>query len=473
MLSAVERTRRADRAHPRRARSTCRRIPYDDPATYECIQNADTTGVFQIESRAQMQSLRRTRPENLKDLTIQVAIVRPGPIQGGAVNPYIERRQRLRVDPDYQVPYEHPSLEPVLRETLGTIIFQDQVLEVAIAFAGFSPGEAEGLRRAMSRKRSDAAIEAYHERFVRRRARKHGVDDETAERVFAMVEGFSGFGFPKAHGAAFGLLAYQSTWLRVHYGPSSCARCSTSSRWASTRPTRSSMRPSGGGSRCWRRTSTRAVERECRDGRRERQPCRIGARLRSRCATEQEVDGSWSRSARRAGGSGASPISPRARARVPSALEMLAWSGACDSLVPAAGGVGIAAPHRALAARGGDARTTACPAASSWRSRWICRRRPRLRNAVAVGVDARRLRHHRADRARASDRAAARPATGRRGHEPRPRDAAPRHPRPGGRAGGRPPAPGHRQRDRVRAARGRVRDDQPDRARRRSTSATG
>jgi error-prone DNA polymerase len=195
------------------------RIPYDDPATYECIQSADTTGVFQIESRAQMQSLRRTRPENLKDITIQVAIVRPGPIQGGAVNPYIERRQRMRVDPEYKVPYEHPSLEPVLSETLGTIIFQDQVLEVAIAFAGFTAGEAEGLRRAMSRKRSEAAIQAYHERFVAGAQRKHGVDEETAERVFSMVQGFSGFGFPKAHGAAFGLLAYQSTWLRVHYSP--------------------------------------------------------------------------------------------------------------------------------------------------------------------------------------------------------------------------------------------------------------
>src|SRR6185312_13831927 len=194
-------------------------IPYDDADTYKCIQEADTTGVFQIESRAQMQSLRRTQPETLQDITVQVAIVRPGPIQGGAVNPYIERRQRLREDPTYQVPYEHPSLEPVLRETLGTIIFQDQVLEVAIAFAGFSPGEAEGLRRAMSRKRSEAAIEAYHKRFVAGARRRHGVDEETAERVFGMVRGFSGFGFPKAHGAAFGLLAYQSTWLRVHYGP--------------------------------------------------------------------------------------------------------------------------------------------------------------------------------------------------------------------------------------------------------------
>ncbi len=218
MLSAVERSVELI-SRTRGEEVDLSRIPYDDPATYECIQSAETTGVFQIESRAQMQSLYRTRPENLKDITIQVAIVRPGPIQGGAVNPYIERRQRLRVDPDYEVPYEHPSLEPALRETLGSIIFQDQVIEVAIAFAGFSPGEAEGLRRAMSRKRSDAAIEAYHRRFVAGAQRKHGVDENMAERVFAMVRGFSGFGFPKAHGAAFGLLAYQSTWLRVHYGP--------------------------------------------------------------------------------------------------------------------------------------------------------------------------------------------------------------------------------------------------------------
>src|SRR5438552_3179629 len=218
MLSAVERCVELV-ARTRGERIDLSTIPYDDPATYECIQEADTTGVFQIESRAQMQSLRRTRPENLQDLTIQVAIVRPGPIQGGAVNPYIARRQRMRVDPDYKVPYEHPSLEPALSETLGAIIFQDQVIEVAIAFAGFSPGEAEGLRRAMSRKRSEAAIEAYHKRFVAGARRRHGVDEETAERVFGMVRGFSGFGFPKAHGAAFGLLAYQSTWLRVHYGP--------------------------------------------------------------------------------------------------------------------------------------------------------------------------------------------------------------------------------------------------------------
>src|SRR6202008_3264950 len=101
----------------------------------------------------------------------------------------------------------------------GTIIFQDQVIEVAQEFAGFSPGKAEGLRRAMSRKRSEAAIEVFHEDFLQGAADTHGVDREPAERVYGMIVGFSGFGFPKAHGAAFGLLAYQSTWLRVHYGP--------------------------------------------------------------------------------------------------------------------------------------------------------------------------------------------------------------------------------------------------------------
>jgi error-prone DNA polymerase len=219
MLSAVERCVELIAAR-RGERVDLSRIPYDDKDTFEAIQNADTTGVFQIESRAQMGSLRRTRPENLEDLTIQVAIVRPGPIQGGAVNPYIERRQRMRIQPDYEVPYDHHSLKSVLEETLGTIIFQDQVIEVAMAFSGFSPGEAEGLRRAMSRKRSAEAIEAHHRDFVEGAIAKWpDVDEALAERVWSMVVGFSGFGFPKAHGAAFGLLAYQSTWLRVHYGP--------------------------------------------------------------------------------------------------------------------------------------------------------------------------------------------------------------------------------------------------------------
>jgi error-prone DNA polymerase len=333
MLSAVERCVELV-ARTRNERIDLSRIPYDDAATYECIQEADTTGVFQIESRAQMQSLRRTRPETLQDITIQVAIVRPGPIQGGAVNPYIERRQRIRVDPGYEVPYEHPSLEPVLRETLGTIIFQDQVLEVAIAFAGFSPGEAEGLRRAMSRKRSEAAIEAHHKRFVAGAQQLHGVDEETAERVFEMVRGFSGFGFPKAHGAAFGLLAYQSTWLRVHYGQEFLCSLLNEQPMGFYPPdalvheaqrrgievlapdvnesgSECDMEPAGEGEGDWR--------------------VRIGLGY-VRGVRGQEVKELVS--VREAGGRfrTLSDLASRAGAGAPS-LELLAWSGACDSLV--------------------------------------------------------------------------------------------------------------------------------------------
>ncbi|HEU5490906.1 MAG TPA: error-prone DNA polymerase [Gaiellaceae bacterium] len=192
------------------------RIPFDDEAVYDDIQRADTIGTFQIESRAQMQSLLRTKPGNLDDITVQVALVRPGPIQGKAVHPYIDARQRLREDPSYVFPVDHELLREPLRSTFGVVVFQDQVLEVAIALAGFSVGEAEGLRRAMSRKRSHDALEAYRDRFIEGATGK-GVDAETADTVFDKLVGFSGFGFPKAHAAAFGLLAYQSTWLRHYY----------------------------------------------------------------------------------------------------------------------------------------------------------------------------------------------------------------------------------------------------------------
>ncbi len=326
MLSAVERSVEMI-ARTRNERIDLSRIPYDDPATYECIQTADTTGVFQIESRAQMQSLYRTRPETLKDITIQVAIVRPGPIQGGAVNPYIERRQRMRVDPDFQVPYEHPSLEPVLSETLGTIIFQDQVLEVAVAFAGFSPGEAEGLRRAMSRKRSDAAIQAYHERFVAGAQELHGVDLDTAERVFAMVQGFSGFGFPKAHGAAFGLLAYQSTWLRVHYGPEFLCSLLNEQPMGFYPP-----------DALVHEAQRRGIEIVAPDVNESAAECELDSEGRVRIGLgyvrgvhSQEVKDLVG--TREAGGRfrSLSDLASRAGTSAPS-LELLAWSGACDSL---------------------------------------------------------------------------------------------------------------------------------------------
>jgi error-prone DNA polymerase len=218
MLSAVERcVEELDRT--RGERLDLSRIDLDDVETYESIRAAETVGVFQIESRAQMQMLPRTRPRNLDDLTVQVALVRPGPIQGGAVHPYIERRKRLREDPEYEVPYEHELLEPALEETYGAIVYQEQVLEVAIALAGFTHAEADGLRRAMSRKRSEAAIEEHHDRFLVGAVGANEVPLETAERVWQQIKGFSGFGFPKAHSAAFGLLAYHSAWLRVHRAP--------------------------------------------------------------------------------------------------------------------------------------------------------------------------------------------------------------------------------------------------------------
>ncbi|HET8980667.1 MAG TPA: error-prone DNA polymerase [Solirubrobacteraceae bacterium] len=341
MLSAVERAVEQI-ARTRGERIDLSRIPYDDAATYECIQNAETTGVFQIESRAQMASLRRTRPENLQDITIQVAIVRPGPIQGGAVNPYIARRQLMRTDPTYEVPYDHPSLKPVLEETLGTIIFQDQVLEVAIAFAGFGVGEAEGLRRAMSRKRSEAAIQAYHARFVEGAQRKHGVDAETAERVFAMVKGFSGFGFPKAHGAAFGLLAYQSTWLRVHYSPEFLCALLNEQPMGFYPP-----------DALVHEAQRRGVEVEPPDVNQSGVECELDSTGRVRIGLGyvrgvREQDVAVLVAARKAGGPfrSLSDLASRAGCGA-AALELLAWSGACDGLAAPAEDAGRLRPGAA------------------------------------------------------------------------------------------------------------------------------
>ncbi len=197
------------------------RIDYNDQDIYDSICKGDTIGLFQIESRAQIQMIRRVRPRTLPDLAVQVAIVRPGPIVGGAVNPYVRRREALRHATEagypYKPPFDHPLLEDALGETLGVIIFQDQVLQVCQALASFSPGQAEALRRAMSRRRSRELLEGFWEEF-RDGAAGNGVSEDTAQRVFEQVVAFSAFGFPKSHAAAFGLLAYQSAWL-FHYFP--------------------------------------------------------------------------------------------------------------------------------------------------------------------------------------------------------------------------------------------------------------
>ena len=197
------------------------RIDFEDPAIYDRICAGDTIGLFQIESRAQIQMIRRSRPRNLEDLAVEVAIVRPGPIVGGAVNPYVRRREEQRrahaAGKPYEPPVDHPLLRDCLAETLGVILYQDQVLQVCQALAGFSSGQAEALRRAMSRRRSHDLMAGFWEEF-RAGALARGVPEATAEKVFGQVIAFSEFGFPKSHAAAFGLLAYQSAWLR-HYHP--------------------------------------------------------------------------------------------------------------------------------------------------------------------------------------------------------------------------------------------------------------
>ncbi len=196
------------------------RIPHDSPEIFASIQDGDTVGVFQIESRAQIQTLPRTRPANIDDLAVQVAIIRPGPIVAGAFHPYMEYRERLARGEPVEVDYGHPELAPLLKdclgETLGHVLYQDQVLQISCAVAGFTPGQADRLRRAMSRKRSSEAMQALAEEFYTGTDRQ-GVSREAAEVAFRKMAAFAAFGFPKSHAVAFALLAYESCWLRYHY----------------------------------------------------------------------------------------------------------------------------------------------------------------------------------------------------------------------------------------------------------------
>jgi error-prone DNA polymerase len=186
-------------------------LPLDDPAVYDLICEVDTIGLFQVESRAQAQALPRVRPRNFADIVVEVAIIRPGPLQGNMVNPYIRRRQGRE-----PVRYAHPLLEPILKETLGVILFQEQILRVAIAAAGFSPSAADMLRRAMSRARSSADMEKLREPFVGG-ARARGVDETTANEIFRQIAAFAEFGFCKSHAAAFALTAYHTAHLKLCY----------------------------------------------------------------------------------------------------------------------------------------------------------------------------------------------------------------------------------------------------------------
>ena len=186
-------------------------IPPDDPDTYDMMCAADTVGVFQIESRAQMAMLPRLRPRTFYDLVIEVSLVRPGPITGGMVHPYLRRRHGLE-----PVVYPHPSLEPVLARTLGVPLFQEQVMRLAVVAADYTPGEADQLRRDMAAWRRSGRIEQHRERLVTRMQEK-GIAAEFAERVFEQIRGFGEYGFPESHASSFALIAYATSYLRRHY----------------------------------------------------------------------------------------------------------------------------------------------------------------------------------------------------------------------------------------------------------------
>jgi DNA-directed DNA polymerase III PolC len=216
MLSCIRRALDLLELHYDR-KLTLATIPKEEPAVYDMICRADTLGVFQIESRAQMTMLPRLRPREFYDLVIEVAIVRPGPIQGDMVHPYLRRRQGKE-----PVSYPSKELEAVLGKTLGVPLFQEQAMKIAIVAAGFTPGEADKLRRAMATFRRVGTIHTFQKKMVEGMT-ANGYEADFAERCFRQIEGFGEYGFPESHAASFALLVYASCWLKAHYPDVFCA----------------------------------------------------------------------------------------------------------------------------------------------------------------------------------------------------------------------------------------------------------
>ena len=194
----------------------------EDEATFDMMRRADTLGVFQIESRAQMSMLPRMRPRDFYDIAIQVAIVRPGPIQGDMVHPYLKRREIRRADPNVDFDYPSPKLRRVLEKTLGVPLFQEQAMQVAILGAGFTPGEADNLRRAMATFKMTGGVGEFRDRLVAGML-KNGIAIEFAERLVRQIEGFGSYGFPESHAASFAKIAYASSWMKCHHPDVFCA----------------------------------------------------------------------------------------------------------------------------------------------------------------------------------------------------------------------------------------------------------
>ena len=194
------------------------RLDLSDARVYEMLQRADSVGVFQVESRAQMATLPRLKPRVFYDLVVEVALIRPGPIQGGSVHPYIRRRNG--VEP---VTYDHPSMEPALRKTLGVPLFQEQLMQLAVDCAGFSAAEADELRRAMGSKRSTEKMRRLRDRFYAGMAQRHGITGEVADRIYEKLAAFANFGFPESHSLSFASLVYYSSWFKLHHPAAFCA----------------------------------------------------------------------------------------------------------------------------------------------------------------------------------------------------------------------------------------------------------
>jgi error-prone DNA polymerase len=186
-------------------------LPHDDPEVFRSIRAADTVGVFQVESRAQMQALPKAHPERFEDLVVQVAIIRPGPVQGNAVHPYLRRRAGTE-----EVVYAHPSLQPILEDTLGVILYQEQVMQIAISVCGYSATEADIFRKAMGSHRSHQAMQRERDRFITG-ALRTGLTEADAEDLFRRCSAFAEFGFARAHAAAFAKITYDTAWLRLRY----------------------------------------------------------------------------------------------------------------------------------------------------------------------------------------------------------------------------------------------------------------
>jgi len=193
-------------------------LPPEDPATYDMLCRADSLGVFQVESRAQMNFLPRMKPRCFYDLVIEVAIIRPGPIQGDMLHPFLKRRNK-----EEEVSFPSDELGEVLAKTLGVPLFQEQAMQIAIIGAGFTPDEADRLRRSLATFKKHGNVSDFRTRFLRGMA-KNGYEAEFAERCFSQIEGFGSYGFPESHAASFALLVYASSWMKCHHpGIFACA----------------------------------------------------------------------------------------------------------------------------------------------------------------------------------------------------------------------------------------------------------